>query len=158
MTIGDFTKKKLLLLVLTLAILFLVIGSFILFFGRHSRELLPARVVTVAGFPVYCPSPMPQGFAYKSGSANFEDGVVFYELLSGDTVVHVSEQRKPTNLPKLDTLSGHPLETPVGKGTILSGDGNSAIIITTGTTLITISSSTPSATLSPIAENMRSLN
>lgn len=138
--------------------LLIAIGASVILLSFHPNNPLPEQVVKIANFPVYYPSPLPQGFGYKSGSARMDNGIVFYELLNGNTIVHVSEQRKPTSLPKLDTLSGRPLETPVGEGAILSGDGNSAIIIATSTTLITLSSSVPSATLSPIAKNMRNLN
>src|ERR1700743_312865 len=101
-------KNGRLKIVIVTAIIVLTGGGFI---GWHLVEEsdanpLNSHIQTTAGFPLYYPSPMPNGYAYQKGSARIDGGSVFYTVKSDTGKIVVSEQTAPADPPDLTHLAG----------------------------------------------------
>ena len=137
-----------------------VVSGVILLFTRSSNAL-PAQFVKNAGFPLYFPSPMVEGYGYQTGSAKMEDGLALYTLKNGANTIIVSEQVAPANPPNLTQLIGFTsLRTVAGNAVVgTSSTKQPLVIIVSNTTLITMTgnNSLPSDVVATLAQNMRSL-
>lgn len=138
----------------------LIAGVVILVTGNRSS--IPAAISKEAGFPLYYPSSMFKGYAYQTGSARLNNGVVFYTLHDATSKVTVSEQAVPQNPPNLSELIGFTsLKTIAGNAAIGVGSESNApvAIIVSNTTLIIMTGqrNMPSDVVSTLAQDMRSL-
>lgn len=128
----------------------------------HSRDhgSLPAFVERTANFPLYYPSPLPSGYAYKQGSAKNDNNIVFYSLQKGNLTISVSEQASPPNPPDLAHIKGFTnFQTLAGSTALGASFGRPVAIVLSNTTLITITGSSyvPRSVVGNIARGMSSL-
>jgi hypothetical protein len=139
------TKKSPVLKILT-AMVVLVTGASLVYFGYFlksstSGNSIPPKIVQQAGFPVYFPSPMPNGYTYMKDTATFQIGQVFYKFANGSKRVTVNEQPLPEQPPKLDLPGYQQFNATVGKATVGATYGVSSAEVIAGKTLISLNSS-----------------
>lgn len=102
---------------------------------------LPSDITTLAvSFPVYYPSPLPEGYMYEQGSASLQDGVLFYKLHNNMQEMLITEQVAPTNNLLLDSIVGfNGIHTANGTAYVGKNGAQPTAIIRTKSTLINIS-------------------
>jgi hypothetical protein len=154
-----FTVRRRATGILVLAILACA-GTIILLLENTSP--LPGSVTKHALFPLYYPSPVPDGYSYMRGSATIENGILFYALGTNNKSndIRISEQAVPAAPPDLNHIAGFTtMQTLAGNTAIGTSLNKPMAIILSNTTLITItgSKSTPSDIVSEVARAMASL-
>ncbi len=158
-------KKPIILSLVTLLVL-IGLGAGGWFYLHRNNSPIPENIKTQAGFAIYYPSSIPDGYTYDRGSANINKKIVSYSLSSGNNKIIVSEESVPSTPPDLSALqkfnpSFKDIDAPAGKAVsgIDSASGRPVAIIETNTTLINISGSkgVPADVISNLIQNMSSL-
>lgn len=74
----------------------------------------------LADFPVYyfADDKLPAGLEYVSGSAQYEQGILFYSLTDGNNTIVVSQQQVPEDLAGSIPQGDEKIETSYGNGGI----------------------------------------
>lgn len=110
-------------------------------------------------FPVYYPSPLPDGYTYEHGSASLQDGILFYKLRNGGKTILVSEQALPHGSLALGSLVGFsPMQTTNGTAYIGADNNTPTAIVPIGRgTLVSVSGSAdvPSDAVDSIAVTLK---
>lgn len=93
-------------------------------------------------FTLYVPRQMPSGYTLKAeDGVKYAGGILFMQFVKDDQTIFMSQQKKPHPAPALDTLKGFkPIDVAVGKAVAGEQEGNTATVILTDTSLITIAS------------------
>jgi hypothetical protein len=138
-------KKSPVLKIIT-GLVILVTGASLGYFGYSlkssaSGNSIPPKIVQQAGFTVYFPSPMPNGYTYMKDTATFQIGQVFYKFANGTKRVTVNEQPLPASPPKLDLPGYQQFDASIGKATVGTNFGVSSGEVIAGKTLISLNSS-----------------
>ena len=118
---------------------------------------IPLNIRNSASFDLYFPSKLPEGFSVKKDSIEYRGGVLFTQFSDGDHTIFLSQQSKPTNQPRLESLSGFK-EFPLEIGQAVTGEqeGVSAVLINTASSTITVTGgeTTPRETLGSFAKKL----
>lgn len=141
-------RRRNIIIVCSVSILLLAgsIGGWLLF-GRTDAPPLPKQVIAQANFPLYFPSTLPTGYTLRANSVGGDDTTVYYTLTDGTDkgAITVTLQSTPTSFDPSQIIGKNPIPTtitPVGTLYNLSTGGSSKYMLTTGKTLIFITSST----------------
>ena len=133
-----------LLIIVMMVVLGIGATTYWLLVGRQASPL-PRTVVAQVDFPVYFPSPMPSGYTLKADSAGGDNNTVYYTLTDGTdkTAITVTIQATPAKFDASQLIGKNPIPTsisPVGTLYNLSTGGSSKYMLTTGKTLLFITS------------------
>jgi hypothetical protein len=166
MSEGDVRSKRnrriALLCIATGILIALLAAGFILYSKGQTKVPLPKELTKSVDYTVYYPSSLPEDFSYKPGSAQLNQGGLFYQIAnSDDQIIYITEQTVPTNLAMIKSLSGFsPFSVAIGEASLGTQNGVSAAIITTKKTLITINGTqdVPTSTLAHVAKKLREVN
>lgn len=137
-----------------------------LIIGRGSSPI-PKNIQSSANFPIYYPSPVPNGYKLDKKSTLFQNGVLFLYFINKDSKISMSQQAIPKNLPDFGLIQKSytafkKLDIPAGQA-LVGVDGasrNPIAIIETNTTLINITGTpnTPLDVTKKLAQNLSSLS
>jgi hypothetical protein len=138
-------KKSPALKILT-GLVVVVAAASLIYFGYSlksstSGNSIPPKIVQQAGFTVYFPSPMPNGYTYMKDTATFQIGQVFYKFANGNKHVTVNEQPLPEQPPKLNLPGYQQFDSKVGKAAVGANFGVSSAEVIAGKTLISLNTS-----------------
>lgn len=125
------------------------------------KTVLPADLAKQANFSLYYPSPLPAGYVYEKTLGTYKNGQAYYMFSKGSRHIIVREQpvgSKPTDLSLLGGISR--FSSPIGKAAIGTDTGQTAAIVATDTTLITINSNgyVPKDDITSAINNMEIIN
>jgi hypothetical protein len=132
-------SKKISLLAAILLAGAAIFGAGYLLKGTDSPNTIPDTITRQVNYSLYFPSPMPPGYTYMKDTATFQIGQVYYKFSNGNKRVTVNEQPKPETPPNLSQLTGYTqFDSPIGKAAIGANIGETAAIVITPTTVITM--------------------
>ena len=154
------TKTRIIVLSILLVVSLELAGGGLYYYRQRSDWPIPKTVRSQVQFPIYYPSPMPNGYIYQKGSAKVQDGILFYKIASGNRVIVISEQAIPVAPPDLNNLIGFKkLVTLAGNAAVGSNNGQPIAIVLSNTTLIDINGSknVPNDVVGNLAESMSTL-
>jgi hypothetical protein len=132
-----------------------------LFYVRKQGEIIPGKFVAQSGYPLYAPTPLPQGYAVDKKTLKYENGITFYNITDGQKQLVVTEQAVPQHPPDLNSFPGFKkFSTLAGDAIIGSNMGHPTVILMTNTTLVSITGSkeTPKDVVIKAAQGMSSLH
>lgn len=123
-------------------VIVLLNGCFLLFHLFSPQNPLPAQWVKTTSFTLFYPAKLPDGFAYKQGSATLQQGVLFFKLVRNDQYVLISEQARPTTDPNVSNMEGfNPLSLSIGRAYAGKANGAATIIVFADKTLLILNGS-----------------
>ncbi len=121
---------------------------------------LPAAIRSQAGFSLYYPTVIPAGYSYTNGSARIQRGVLFFTISSGNKVVRISEQKLPSNPPRLDDIpSLKKVIVPAGQAGLGTNDGKTTGVLVSTTSIVSLTGemNLPDDVVARLLESMTSL-
>jgi hypothetical protein len=139
-------RKKIIILgcVISIVLLAAIIGAK-LFIGHSDAPPLPQQIITQASFPLYYPASLPTGYALKVDSVVGDSNAIYYTLadITGKNDITVTLQATPASFDAAKIVGSNPIPTsitPVGTLYNLSIGGKSKYMLSTGKTLLFITS------------------
>ena len=123
------------------AVLALAAGGYY-YYAKNASDYAGAistDIKGVADFTIYMPKKAPSGFILKKDSISFKQEMLFMQFTKDDQIIFMNQQKKPNPTPQLSSIKGF-VDFPLSIGKAVTGeqDGVSAVIINTGTSIITI--------------------
>ena len=153
-------NRKLWVISILLVVSLGLAGGGLYYYHQRSDWPIPKTVRSQIQFPIYYPSPMPNGYNYQKGFAKVQNGILFYKITSGNRIIVISEQAIPNAPPDLNNLIGFKkLVTLAGTAAVGSNNGQPIAIVLSNTTLIDINGSknVPNDVVGNLAESMKAL-
>jgi hypothetical protein len=134
-----------------------------LLYAHSKKSPLPKNIVQSANFPIYYPSPVPQGYSYDPDRTTASTGLLIYRLKNNANKAPLTLTLQPVpkgfNVSKVfDPKVTPATSVPVGNEYNLGiGQESKYVIITDDGTLIFITSSTkiPGSTLHSLVNNLQ---
>jgi len=131
---------------ISIVLLSVAIGAKLLI-GHRATPPLPKQLISQASFPIYYPSKLPEGYVLKTGSVGGDSSAVYYTLTNGTdkSAITVTLQATPSKFDASQIIGKNPIPTtitPVGTLYNLSTGGSSKYMLSTGRTLLFITSPT----------------
>lgn len=122
--------------------LLLIISAALLWYIPSYRSSgLPRDLRRSAGFQLYYPIPMLDGFTFQKNSAKLQAGILFFDIRSGTYQIHLSEQAippAPPDLGSLSTIGFKGFTTLSGNATVGMDAGHPVGILLTNASLVTV--------------------
>jgi len=160
---GPKSKKKLVLVVIFAVILVLSAGGATWFVISKNSTHSPfsKKFISSVNFPLHYPDPLPEGYIIDKKSIGENDDTAYYQLVNSNKKVSITITMQPTpngfDAAKLTASASIPTSI-VPSGTVynLSIGGSSKYMLTTGKTLIFITSTdnTETKTINSIANSL----
>jgi len=127
--------------IIVAVIVIMAAGAWLLLIKKGS-DPVPKNISQAVNFPVYYPSPVPQGYRLEKNAFSVQDDIVFYHLVDGDSTIVISEQTSPPNPLDLKSTPGFG-EVPSTAGEAAAGlvNGSPVAIVVTEKTMINIQGS-----------------
>ena len=149
----------------TVVMLVLAAVGMWLFFNHTPTPSLPKKIVSETSFPLYYPTPLPDGYTLNEKSVRTEGDTVYYELRNStkNIAITVTQQATPASFDAAKLIGSAPIpNTIMPSGTLynLSIGGASKYMFTTGDgTLLFITSTKtiPTTTVNMIARNFQQI-